>query len=207
MELEEIVRYRSKLEQRKGRRNHVVEQMGEAKDKLQEVTSYLDTIDQAKTILQRAAKLTQEQLEYHISEIVSLALYTIFNDPYEFKLRFEERRGKTEADLLFVRNGDEFDPISASGGGAVDVASFALRVALWRLQNPRSRNTLVLDEPFRFLSKGLLPQASALLKKLSEKLQLQFVIVTHSLDLIEEADKVFEIENKDGISKVEEVAK
>ena len=92
--------------------------------------------------------------------------------------------------------------MDASGGGAVDVAAFALRVASWSMQHPRSRATIILDEPMRFLSTDLQPKASEMLKQLSEKLGLQFIIITHEEELADEADKVFEIRQRKGVSEV-----
>ena len=68
---------------------------------------------------------TQQTLQYHVSSIASLAMDAVFDDPYELKVEFVERRNKTECDLKFVREEQEVDPIEASGVGAVDVAAFA----------------------------------------------------------------------------------
>jgi DNA repair exonuclease SbcCD ATPase subunit len=92
-----------------------------------------------------------------------------------------------------VKDGEEIDPMTASGGGVVHVASFALRIAMWSLQRPRPRETILLDEPFHFLSRDLQPKASELLKVISKRLGIQFVIVTHDDSLTEAADKVFEV--------------
>jgi|TARA_Y100000310_G_C20627424_1_gene786734 DNA repair exonuclease SbcCD ATPase subunit len=79
-----------------------------------------------------------------------------------------------------------------------------LRVPLHRPQDTLScRYSLkLLDEPFKFLSKNLLPRASELLKELSEKLDLQFIMVTHLDELTDCADKTFDVKIKKGVSKV-----
>ena len=115
---------------------------------------------------------------------------------------FVMKRGKTEADLFFVRDGNRVTPLEASGYGMVDIASFALRVAMWSLQRPRSRNVLVLDEPLKFLSRGYQSKASTMLKEISRKLGLQIIMVSHSQELIESADRVFGVSIKDGVSGV-----
>ena len=117
-------------------------------------------------------------------------------------MEFIIKRNKTECELYFVKDGELIDPLTASGGGAVDVASFALRVALWCLAPQRTRNTLILDEPFRFLSRDLMYKAGDMLKRLSEKLGLQIIMVSHAEDLIDGANKVFQIKIKKGISEV-----
>lgn len=181
------------MELRKGQRREVQRSLKESKEKEMVLRRRLKLIEEAQAVIQIVSKRTQEELEYHISELVSLALNAVFPDPYELKLKFEVRRGKTEADLLFSRGGEIMDPLTASGGGPVDVASFALRVALWSLRRPRTRAVLVLDEPFRFLSRDLQPKASLMLSEISKRLGLQIIMISHSPDLIESADKVFEV--------------
>ena len=191
------------LEQRRGKRDHIKQELDAAQLREKVSTAQLEDLEEAQSIIRIVAKKTQEQLEYHISELVTLALSAVFPDPYELVVRFEERRGKTEADLLFRRDGDEIQPMEASGGGPVDVAAFALRVALWSLRRPRSRATMPLDEPFRFVSRDLQPKASQMLKEVSERLGLQIIMVSHSEDLIEAADRVFRTTMSKGVSLVE----
>ena len=136
-----------------------------------------------------------------MSELVTLALSGVFPDPYQFKLRFVVRRGKTEADLLFLRGEQEIDPLSASGGGVVDVAAFALRVALWRLSNGL-RPVLILDEPAKFVSASLRENVGKMLKELSGRLGLQIIMITHIQEFAEIADRTFEVSKKDGSSSV-----
>jgi ABC-type sugar transport system ATPase subunit len=54
---------------------------------------------------------------------------------------------------------------------------------------------MIFDEPMRFLSKDLVPKAIEMIKMLSEKLGLQFIMVSHIADFIEGSDKNFVIEN------------
>lgn len=159
--------------------------------------------EQAREIIREVGLKTQEQLQYHIGDITSLALEAVFNDPYSLTVEFVQRRNKTECDLYFVRENEKVDPLSASGGGAVDVASFALRIASWSMTKPRTRSTIILDEPLRFLSADMQEKASQMIKELSEKLGLQFIIVTHEPILANYADRVFEVSIKKGKSKVE----
>ena len=107
-----------------------------------------------------------------------------------------------ECDLYFVRNGEKSNPLDASGGGAVDVASFALRIASWSLSQPEISKTIILDEPMRFLSANYQEKASTMLKEVSQQLGIQFIIVTHETTLTSYADNVFEVGIKKGVSKV-----
>lgn len=145
----------------------------------------------AKQLVIEVAKKTQLNIGARISGLVSLALAAVFDNPYEFKVDFVERRGVTEADLLFVRDGYDLDPMTSSGGGAIDIASFALRLAVWTLG--KSRPLFILDEPFRNLSLDLQSKAGLMLQELSRKLDIQVIMVSHNPEIISGADKVFKL--------------
>ncbi|MEA2056752.1 MAG: ABC transporter ATP-binding protein, partial [Patescibacteria group bacterium] len=49
-------------------------------------------------------------------------------------------------------------------------------------------NTLILDEPFKFLSPNLAEKASAMLSALSQKLGLQIIMVSHNANLVVTSD-------------------
>jgi hypothetical protein len=95
----------------------------------------LKYLEQAQVFLQKVAQDTQEQLKIHIEDIVQLALDAIFPDKYTFEIQFNIAYGKTTAELVFIskQSGHIVDPMIASGGGVVDVCSFALRLACWTL--------------------------------------------------------------------------
>jgi DNA repair exonuclease SbcCD ATPase subunit len=165
----------------------------------------LHSHEQAREIIREVALKTMSQISFHISDITSLALEAVFDNPYRLVTDFVQRRNKTECDLYFERDGNRVDPLSASGVGAVDIASFALRIASWSMNRPHSRNVIILDEPFKCLSDNYQEKASQMVKELSEKLGLQFVIVTHNDILASYADRTFEVSIKNGISKVKQL--
>lgn len=186
MELADITRL---IDQRVGARDVLVRRQRELEKELMETETTHARYEKAQVVLQEVAKTTQEVLEFRVSELVTTAL-DLFPDPYTFALIFEPKRGQSEARcVLRDSDGEELDPLNAVGGGVVDMAAFALRLSLWCLRQPRTRATLILDEPFRFLSRGLQPAASQLIKTLSTKLGVQFIIVSHEEALIENADQ------------------
>lgn len=199
-----IQELRNSVEQMKGKRDQVVQSIDATNQKIKDHKRDLKRHEEAREIIRAVGLRTQEMLSYHISDITSLALSSVYDDPYEVKVEFVARRNRTECDINFVRNGESINPMDASGGGAVNVASLALRIASWSMQRPRSRNTIILDEPLANLSMDLMPKASEMLHQLSQRLGLQLIIVTHSEDLISAADKIFRVTIHKGISHVEE---
>jgi len=193
---------RHRLEYEKGKRNRIEQDLKICKRRIRELKKSQRHHEQAREVVREAGLRTQRQLEYHISDVVTMAFEAIFDDPYSFEVEFVQRRNKTECDLWFGRDGNKVDPVSSSGGGVVDVASFALRVAAWSMQRPRTRPVLLLDEPFKHLSTELLPKAAEMLKRLSDQLGIQVIMVTHSEELAEVADQVFRVSMRRGVSMV-----
>lgn len=198
-----ITELKTTISQRRGKLDYLQQEHIRVNTLLVAARENKDCAEEARQIIQHVASETQRQLEYHVSELVTLALSAVFPDPYKLRLKFELKRGQSEAHLCFERDGMVLeDPTTESGGGVVDVAAFALRASLWSLAHPRSRATIVLDEPLRFLSRDLQLKASAMIKELSDKLKLQFIVVTHEPNLLQAADRVFEVEMKNGVSTV-----
>jgi len=195
-----MTEFRKFYEQRKGALNILNASLGKKLTERDEKAAERLNIEQAQVVIQTVAQQTQEQLQYHIEDLVTKALEAVFPDPYAFQLRFTLKRGKTEAEISLVKDGEAMSPVSSTGGGVIDVAAFALRVALWALGN--SDNTIILDEPFKHLSAAFQPKAGEMMKELSEQLGLQFIMVTHVRQLEESADKMFYVSIKNGKSLV-----
>lgn len=197
--------YRKILNRKKGELSKIESQIDELRDRESDMESSITKTEKARVILQTVAKETQEEIQIHISDLVSMALSSVFPDPYQFNLDFELKRGKTECNLYFTKDNKKFNPLQSSGYGVIDIASFSLRVALWSLSNPVSRNTLILDEPFKFVSKDYLSKVAEMIKEISNKMGLQIIMVTHLNELMDSADKTFKVDMERGISRVKEV--
>lgn len=201
MEFEKIERL---FNQSKGVRSQIQKQLQETKELKKFSEKKLKLIEEAQIFLQKVAQNTQEKLKFQIEDIVNLALESVFPNEYLFQMNFNVSRGKTEAELVFQdkRTGQTIDPMEASGGGVVDLTCFALRISAFALESGTD-NLIILDEPFKFISRDLQERAGEILKKLSEKMKLQIIMVTHIPEFIEVADKVFEVKkNEKGVSRI-----
>jgi len=198
---------RNQFERLSGEQAQLEKQIKELTREKAQHTRQEKIAERAREIVRTVALQTQQQLEFRISGMVSSAQEAVFDDPYGLVARFEERRGKTECDLLFSREGQEFDPLASSGYGAVDVAAFALRVAAWCM-GKTSAPILLLDEPFKHLKgEEQNRRAIEMVHKLSEQLGLQVIMISDERapreDIIAGADRVFDVTIKDGVSQVE----
>lgn len=154
-----------------------------AKQDLDTAKRGLADLEKARGIAQTVAQAVEQQAHKRITGLVTSCLTAVFPDGYTFDIIFERKRGKTEAKMVFLQDGEEVDPTTAAGGGVLDIAAFALRVAVLVLSYPQRRRLLVLDEPFKFLSEEYRGMAAALIEKLADELGIQFIIVTHIKEL------------------------
>ena len=185
-----------------GRKQVLTEQNTSLTSSIESLTKRLGYIEQAQALIQKVAQETQEQLTFQIEDVVNTALSTCFPDEYKFHMNIEIKRNNTEASLILTKNGVDVNPMEAVGGGVVDVVSMGLRIASWSLSN--TNNVLIIDEGFKFLSRDLQPKMADILQEISEKLDVQFIQVSHSPDIIEKSDRVFTVALQDGISRIKE---
>ena len=147
----------------------------------------------AKFVLVEVSRQTQEQLKERIETLVNMCLKAVFpNREYEFKADFQIKRNKMECSFTVMEDGFEMVPEDDMGGSILDIISLALKIILWSIENPRSRPVMILDEPFKFTGK-LITKAIGIVKELSHKLGIQFIINTHSDEVIEIADRSWEV--------------
>lgn len=155
----------------------------------------IDNLAKAQWILTEVQKNTQAKFSTKINNLVTMAIKSVYDRPFGFELIFERKRDKMECRpaIYEIVNGiKEYydDPEYELGGGIVDICSLALRVVLWTMENPKSRNIFILDEPGKNLGQliGLFGQ---MLREISHKLGFQLIIITHDDALLEIADKSF----------------
>lgn len=211
-----LAQYKQKVASAEGKVQLLTEQRDAHIEQCATQKKVLEHLEKAQAFIQEIARKTQEQLKYHIEDVVQLAIDAIFPDEYQFFLEFNTSYEKTEANLVFEKKGYPVNILKSAGGGVVDIASLGLRIACWSLS--KNDNVLILDEPIaRIQPAELQAEAWNILRELSRRLNLQFIIVTNSVNNNEAmhlvADREFmvtkEVEHlKDEewkISRVEEV--
>jgi len=156
----------------------------QARQALTQAETRTTACKEAQEILQTIAQNVQQQVHAKIASVVSRCLTTVFDEPYALSIEFERKRGRTEACIQFARDGQYIDPMTASGGGPVDVAAFALRLAAMMLSRPRLRRILILDEPFKSPSPHYRKRVRSLLETLSQKMSVQIVMTTNIMELV-----------------------
>lgn len=199
----EIEKLKSKFIGFKTELKMTLNSLEEREKEFNSLKEYNNDLQKARIIIAEAGKFTQSYLKDYIENMITTALQAVFEENYQFIIDFDIKRNKPEAKISLKIHGEEVDPKDSVGGGILDIASFALRVVLWSIENPKSNNVLILDESFKFLH-GKIENAMKMLKDLSKKLDLQFIIVSQIEELSENADKVFLVTHNGVFSEVKE---
>jgi hypothetical protein len=173
-----IAQYREKLNRLFQKQNFLADDLRTEQNCLVAVEDDLMFAEEAQQIIQLVSVAIQQEAHDKIASVVSRCLEAIFDEPYEFKINFERKRGKTEAVLTFVRGGMTLtDPLNEAGGGVIDVAAFALRLACLVLERPVRRRLLVLDEPFSGIRGAVYRQRMrGLVETLASEFDVQFIL-------------------------------
>lgn len=175
----ELPTHRRRIDKVLAEWNYLRKQIRDEKENLEVSKGYVASVESAQHIFQGIAQSIQQRAHERIARVVSRAFEAIFDDPYTFRIDFEQKRGKTEAIIVFERGELEADPNSASGVGVIDVAAFALRLACLMLTQPQPRRLIVMDEPFRFLNGEVYQErAGRLIQAMARETGFQFIIVS-----------------------------
>lgn len=199
----EIKQIRSFLERSKGARQNLETSLVRNKKRLKLAQVSLENSQKGSEIIHIVAKNTQEELEYHLSDIVTMAVQGVFQDNTSLDASFVSRRGKIEVDLNFKDGNHIIDPMNDDGGGLIDVGALSTRFSCWAIRREKTRPLFLLDEPLKWLKGSDLPARGAdMIKLISEKLGLQIIMVSHDPELIEGADKVIRVSRRNNRSIV-----
>jgi DNA repair exonuclease SbcCD ATPase subunit len=177
--------------------------LDDRKKKLVQVQQNLEQLKRDQQVLVQCSQILQDfytaAQKASVKRVESFVTYclkeTFGDDAYEFRIKYETRRNQPEAEFVFVRkdevgNEQEYDPKLACGGGCLDVAVTALRLAVIMTSPQRPRRILLLDEPFRYVSQNYRCNLIRLIEVLAADCQTQFVIVSHFDDLKDLGDAV-----------------
>lgn len=176
---------------------------------LDSMTSSLESrivdLKDARDVVNFVSFKCQKEIKSVLEYLITRALQSVFGKSYSFELDLEIKRNKQEATPYIVKDGKKRSIKDENGGGVVDLVSFCTRIIIWSLQTPRTSRTIILDEPLKFLDKEHLLLAGEMIKEMSKTLGLQFIIVSHEDGVISAADRAFEVEQVNGVSRIKQI--
>lgn len=191
---------RQKINETLSNRKRLFEDLDTAITSLSETESQIKDNLEQRDIARKAAGLVQDNLAAKLSGIVTKALSTVFEEPIEFIVEFVERRGVSECDLRLKIGDDIYDILNEQGGGVADVCSMCLQMAF--IMMSQVKRVLIIDEPARHMDSVAQERFILVLQELCKELDFTIIMVTHSQAFADNADKVFKVVKKGGISYV-----
>jgi hypothetical protein len=165
---------------------------------IQQEKDEIELLEKCKSLVMELGKSTQKQIKQYIDDTVTLALQPVYGHLYKFVVKFEyNKRGRSEV-YFFIDKGGKLLELrkNTTGGGVVDLCAFSLRMILWTLDDSKKAPPImIMDEPFKNVSWKFLPDVTKVVKKISELLEIQFIIATHKHNkaIIETADTAYYI--------------
>lgn len=190
MDTADIPKIRRRIAIARGEYEASRKRLQKERDRLSQLETRSKDVAEARSFVQVVAESVQRSCHDRIASVVSRCLETIFGeDAFQFEIDFDRKRGKTEAILTLSKDGHKVEPLDSVGGGVVDVVAFALRIA--SIVASGKTRLVVLDEPFKHLSRNLHPKARMLVESMARDLEIQFILVTHSEEL--QCGKIVEI--------------
>lgn len=200
---------KEKYQQAAGQLALLEKQRNEKETALSKVREDITTWEQVQVLFTKVSEFAREQLKTRIEEIVTAALLAVFGEGYTFRINMRQIGGQSAAEWQVVSQYGEVEvaasPEDARGGGVVDVISLALRLAMLELLRPRVEGPVLFDEPGKHLSAEYAPNLAYFLKQYAAKTGRQVIMVSHSAQLVDAADRSFLVTQKDGISEVKQI--
>jgi len=182
----------------------IEKQIKDNKSDTKAIKKDLDKYIKLRYIIITVTDQIQQDFKKQVESLVTLAIKSVFPEDYKFKLIFEEKNNQLECRPAVFEGGYEYTPDDDMGGSVVNIVSFALRCVLWTYEDPKSRPILIMDEPMTWLGK-LIEKGGKLIHMISHEMGLQMIIITHIEELMEFADKKFDVKKINKISKVKEI--
>lgn len=183
--------YRDRLNQMRGQQQTLIKDLDNKKNKKDDIILAIEELEQCTMLAQKAAKNGQEKLAERLHKVVTTAIQTVFEDPWDFRMVIETKGKDLQATPTFYKNGVEESPRTGEGGGMATVASLALRVSLLTLlKNPTP--ILLLDEALNGVGEGDIERTCKFFKTISKELGIQFIVITHRLEVKKTADRLFD---------------
>lgn len=190
-----------------GEASAVLKSLKSVDKEISDLESRSERLEQIAIVLSSYADERQEAIQAQIEGVVTQGLRTIFGEPMSFKIVNKMMGKRPEVHFLLVSETGEHPLetaiLEARGGGVAAVAGFLLQAVLVLLL-PNTTPLLFLDESFSQVSEEYRPALSQFIKELTERTELQVVLVTHSDEFVTDADRVYRFSQQNGVTKVEE---
>ena len=158
------------------------------------------TLTELKEFLFQISANYREDICSLFTNLVTEALTSIFEKEIKFEIKLYSYRNEPAVDITVTEEDLEVDPQKSCGGGVNDIISLVLKIIFIYLKN--SNRILILDESLKFLSRNYLEQASSFIRDISQRMNLQIILVSHKPELEVGCDNLITIEKENNRSVI-----
>ena len=181
--------------QLQGRYDTLFTQVESSKQKITQLEEVKKIDLKAIEVLNLVQKSTRDVIKNTFEGLVTYALRAIYQEPYTFALKFDNRGNLGTLDFL-LKSPENKEPLpleDCTAGGSLDVISLALRFVLLRVMTPTFEGPVILDEPCKQLSKNFAGNELNFYNFIANKLQRQIILITHNEKIVELAENKIEV--------------
>ncbi|SHH51663.1 OLD family protein [Tepidibacter thalassicus] len=201
--------FRDYIVYKKTIKNKIEEDIKKLKEEIDNLKIQEDTFTKAKILLEESSAYAREQIKYQFEIMVTKALQFITGENIEFKIEFEQKRGRPEASFYVITKLDDESEVKNSpeesrGGGIIDIISLTLKYCMLQTHNPPIEGPFILDEPAKHVSEQYIVNVGNFLKEINSTFNRQIIMVTHNTHLSEISDKRYVVSMENGISITKE---
>jgi len=193
------------LQRQVGVRDSLKKKYNSLKDQEEDLFERATKASEGLTFVENSIQSIRSRTFRSIETVTNEALQAVYADNLRIECDFGIKRDRSAVEIMIVKDCSDGSKLKrkpeGSGCGVSDVVSLCLRMVLIRATG--CVPILIADEPFKWLGRDQIPQATQLLKHLSEKLNMQIIATSHHPTMRDLADKSFFVElNEDDESKI-----
>lgn len=167
------------------------------KSQIEKTEKEVKSLETEANILEKTEKIIKHLIDIFaekdmskMDKLVTYGLNTIFPDrDIKFKSRLIEYGSKMRISLNTLYKDQEVDP--SDKGSITVIESFLLRVLC--LMKLKRAPFLYMDEPFGAVDSGYVERVSPLIAEITNKLNMDILLVTHNPIFMEDAKKCYRI--------------
>lgn len=151
----------------------------------------LSLSEKASIALQKLSTRQRFAAKTRLEELGTQALKYTMGDNYRMIIDMDESKKRLSAEVFILdeETNIKTNPLQDNGGGIVDIISIALRIVMLQSIAPLIEGPVILDEPFKMVSKEYVPFLSEFLLKICKDFDRQIIVVTHNEFLAESCQK------------------
>lgn len=172
---------------------------------IKSANSEINYLEKASEFLIDFSEETRRNMKNKIESLANSALKIVFpNKRIVFKL-IPQKTSRGVNYNTYAETDGVIDPLlDSKGGGVKDIISICIRISYLRMLKSKLRQILILDEPFKNIDKVRLQIAIDWLRKVSKEFGIQFIIITHIVELVALSDNGMQFKLKKGVTHVEQ---